>query len=282
MRFFFLLLLVGAWWRPAAQAPTPPLTPEPAALVGTYRLTYQPDSTDPARRTDILYLLLGKTLSRFQSRGEQLIDSLLVRAAGMSLHEANSDLLWKQFLAMPHSQFHYSIYKTVALRRVCFYDRLGMQSYRYEEPTPPAWTLVPTTATVAGYACQRATTSYGGRQWEAWFTRAVPVSDGPYKFYGLPGLIVKVSDTRQHYVFELTQLTKPTTEHLITLPRKTPITTDRATFGRAMAAYNADPAGWAGANDGTVVTSTSGATPDQLRARARENARKRNNALELR
>ncbi|MEJ7664771.1 MAG: GLPGLI family protein [Hymenobacter sp.] len=41
---------------------------------------------------------------------------------------------------------------------------------------------------------------------EAWFTREVPVGDGPYKFYGLPGLIVKVRDTRGHYDFELTQL----------------------------------------------------------------------------
>ncbi len=184
---------------------------------------------------------------------------------------------------MPHSQFHYSIYKTVALKRVYSYDRLGMQSYCYEEPTPLAWTPTPATATLAGYACQRATTTFGGRQWEAWFTRAVPVSDGPYKFYGLPGLIVKVSDTRQHYVFELAQLTKPTRERLLTLPKKTPTTTDRAAFRRALAAYNADPMGsLAAASNGRAgVYSADGSGQEQLQQRARENARKRNNPLEL-
>ncbi|MDJ0365447.1 hypothetical protein QMK33_09800 [Hymenobacter sp. H14-R3] len=76
---FLSLILVGlAGYQAAAQTPT--LAPEPAALVGTYRLTYQPDSTNPARRSDIFYLLLGKTLSKFQSRGEQAADSLLAVA----------------------------------------------------------------------------------------------------------------------------------------------------------------------------------------------------------
>jgi GLPGLI family protein len=262
----------------------PALAPEPALLVGTYRLTYQIDSTNPAKRSDIFYLLLGKTLSKFQSRGEQANDSLAVLFDALPLNNENAQLMLKQWDYLPHSRFHYNIYKIAASHQVYHYDHITTTSYRYEEPANSLnWTITPTIATVVGYACQRATASYGGRQWEAWFTREVPVSEGPYKFYGLPGLIVKVSDTRQHYVFELAKLTKPATERLITLPKKTPITTDRTTFRRALAAYNADPVGYqAGANDGTVVTSTTGATPDQLRQRARENARKRNNALELR
>ncbi len=31
----------------------------------------------------------------------------------------------------------------------------------------------------------------------------MPVSDGPYKFYGLPGLILQVRDTHDHWVFSL-------------------------------------------------------------------------------
>lgn len=283
MRSFLLLLTLAAGPSLLTTAQTPALAPEPAVLVGTYRLTYQPDSTNPAKRSEILYLLLGKTLSKFQSRGEQALDSLLVVYEGKSINQVDASVSTSQLIALAHSRFHYTIYKIAASRQVYYCDRITTTRYRYEEPANSLnWTITPATATVAGYACQRAAASYGGRQWEAWFTREVPVSEGPYKFYGLPGLIVQVSDTRQHYVFELAKLAKPTTERLITLPRKTPITTDRATFRRALAAYNADPAGWMGANDGTTVTSTTGATPDQLRERAREIARKRNNALELR
>jgi GLPGLI family protein len=268
----------------ASLAQTPALAPEPAVLVGTYRLSYQPDSTNPAKRSEILYLLVGKTLSKFQSRGEQAFDSLLTVYAGVPVSQAEGSISTSQLIALARSHFHFTIYKMVASQQVYQYDRISSMRYCYEEPAGSlTWTISPDSATVAGYACQRATANYGGRQWDAWFTREVPVSDGPYKFYGLPGFIVKVADTRQHYVFELAKLVKPTTERLITMPKKTPITTDRATFRRALADYNADPAGYqAGADGVTIVTSTSGATPDQLRERAREVARKRNNALELR
>jgi GLPGLI family protein len=284
MRGFLFLVALAALSGFSAMAQMPALSPEPAVLVGTYRLTYQMDSTNLTKRSDIFYLLLGKKLSKFESRGEQAVDSLLVLFGALPSNNESAQLMLKQWDYLPHSHFHYHIYKMAASQQVYYYDRITTTPYRYEEPANSLnWTITPAKATVAGYACQRATASYAGRQWEAWFTREVPVSEGPYKFYGLPGLIVKVSDTRQHYVFELAKLTKPATERLITLPKKTPITTDRAAFRRALAAYNADPAGYqAGADGGTIITSTSGATPDQLRERAREIARKRNNALELR
>mgnify|MGYP003613018769 CR=1 FL=1 len=37
----------------------------------------------------------------------------------------------------------------------------------------------------------------------AWFTTDLPYQDGPYKFTGLPGLIVKVEDAQGEYSFDL-------------------------------------------------------------------------------
>lgn len=62
------------------------------------------------------------------------------------------------------------------------------------------------TATVSGYHCQKATCRYHGRDFEAWFTTEVPVKFGPWKFGGLPGLIVKVYDTDHLYTFECTNV----------------------------------------------------------------------------
>ncbi|MEG1650143.1 MAG: GLPGLI family protein, partial [Rikenellaceae bacterium] len=42
-----------------------------------------------------------------------------------------------------------------------------------------------------------------GREYEAWFTTEIPISEGPWKFYGLPGLIAKLHDKQKHYSFEL-------------------------------------------------------------------------------
>ena len=282
MRFLLFLLLASWCGRPArAQAPTPPLVPEPATLLATYRLTYQPDSTDPTTRAETMYLLLGKTLSQFQSQGEQVSDSILVEAAKLPSVQGDTDLLWQKFLTSPHSRFHYTIYKTTAPRRVYCYDKIGFQRYRYEEPADAfTWTITPPTATVAGYACQRATASYGGRKWEAWFTREVPVSDGPYKFCGLPGLIVKAADTRNCYIFELLKLVKPTTERRITVSARAAAATDKATFRRARTDYDADPLGHMdpARNGGAGVIARDPAAAQQ---QARERARKRNNPLEL-
>lgn len=37
----------------------------------------------------------------------------------------------------------------------------------------------------------------------AWYTVDIPLPYGPYKFYGLPGLVVEVEDSTHLYVWEL-------------------------------------------------------------------------------
>jgi len=73
----------------------------------------------------------------------------------------------------------------------------------YTEPAPKQqWTLHNETQTVIGYKCQRATCRFRGRDFEAWFAPSIPVKQGPWKFQGLPGLILKVYDKDKLYTFE--------------------------------------------------------------------------------
>lgn len=57
------------------------------------------------------------------------------------------------------------------------------------------WTIGEETDTVCGYLCTKATTNYGGREWTAWFAEDIPSAFGPWKFNGLPGLILKATDS---------------------------------------------------------------------------------------
>lgn len=41
------------------------------------------------------------------------------------------------------------------------------------------------------YECLLAESDYHGRRWKAWFTPEIPMQYGPWKFHGLPGLILK-------------------------------------------------------------------------------------------
>ena len=276
-----MLVCLGA---PAAlaQAQSPALpAPEPATLVGTYRLTFQPDSTDKTTRSEPMLLLLGKNLSLFESRGKHLSDSMLLANKDAPFNQETIQPLIDKMMALPRGGFRYAIYKTPATRRVYYYGPLGMNLFRYEEPADAlAWAITPATANVAGYACQRATTAFAGRTWEAWFTREVPIAEGPYKFYGLPGLIVKISDARQHYTFELVKLTKPAAEQLIAFPTKIATGTTKVAFRTANADFALDPIGRLSNpnNGGGYVIMQN---PEEARQRARERAKKRNNPLEL-
>lgn len=78
------------------------------------------------------------------------------------------------------------------------------QKYKCAETIPvQQWNISTDTLTVLGYICQKATTEFRGRNYEAWFSPDIPVNDGPWKFYGLPGLIMKVSDSENLFSFEL-------------------------------------------------------------------------------
>ncbi len=81
--------------------------------------------------------------------------------------------------------------------------------YRYKEPFPTMqWNLVDEKQTVCGYSCQKATCHWRGRDYVAWFTSAIPMKSGPWKFGGLPGLIMKIHDTKHLYTWEAVAVEK--------------------------------------------------------------------------
>ena len=74
--------------------------------------------------------------------------------------------------------------------------------------TPMQWSLTGEAEQVGDYQCQKAVTSFGGREWTAWFCPDIPVDGGPYKFCGLPGLILKVQDSEKHFSWTMTGIEK--------------------------------------------------------------------------
>jgi GLPGLI family protein len=72
--------------------------------------------------------------------------------------------------------------------------------YLYEEPVPKfEWKIQSDTTTILGYKCVKAITTFRGRDYEVWFTPFIPLYKGPWKFNGLPGLILKAADTKEYF-----------------------------------------------------------------------------------
>ncbi|WP_262920514.1 GLPGLI family protein [Chryseobacterium timonianum] len=91
----------------------------------------------------------------------------------------------------------YPDFKTYLFRSI------SMDKYKIKEDKKPEWKILPEKQKIGEYNAQKATTSFGGRDWTAWFTTDIPIQDGPYVFYGLPGLIVKLEDSTGSHSMQL-------------------------------------------------------------------------------
>jgi len=70
------------------------------------------------------------------------------------------------------------------------------------------WKLLNDTKVDGQYTLQKATTTFGGRNWIAWFSKDVNLGEGPYKFRGLPGLIFEIEDDKKNFIFKLSKSMK--------------------------------------------------------------------------
>lgn len=77
----------------------------------------------------------------------------------------------------------------------------GYDSYVITSNDKMSWQIENEHKKLGNYNLQKATTSFGGRQWTAWFNPDIPFQEGPYKFRGLPGLIFEIYDAEDifHY-----------------------------------------------------------------------------------
>lgn len=84
------------------------------------------------------------------------------------------------------------------------------QFFEYKENmmSSEIWQIKKDTITISGLLAFRAECKYSGREWTAWFSPEIPISEGPYKFSGLPGLIVNLESSDGEYQFTLAGLAR--------------------------------------------------------------------------
>lgn len=75
---------------------------------------------------------------------------------------------------------------------------------RISDPMKPMkWTYSSEVKQIGKYLCGAASTDFRGRKYVAWYTESIPISHGPWKFYGLPGAIVEVHSMDRNILFTL-------------------------------------------------------------------------------
>ena len=92
------------------------------------------------------------------------------------------------------SQFNYYIYKNYPSQRHQTVDYYSIELFQYQEPMGQDWELAEGDTTILNHPCHKAVCNYHGRTWTAYYATDIPISDGPWKLCGLPGLILRAYD----------------------------------------------------------------------------------------
>ena len=160
------------------------------------------------RKNEFAYVLsVGNNISKFQSA--QLYSS-------DSLARIYEDLSPSMMLALKYPSivehtnyinFYDAYYTDLVKNKVIYTGRIVSENFRYSEDIPDLkWELCDTTQVIMGLLSQKAKCHFRGRDYIAWFSPEVPVYLGPWKFSGLPGLILLVYDTENKFSFRATHI----------------------------------------------------------------------------
>ncbi|KFF73877.1 hypothetical protein HX13_17120 [Chryseobacterium sp. P1-3] len=166
-----------------------------------YQVTMKPNAENKSEiKTENAYLDISPEKSVFYSENRIKRDSIMQKAfqGGGGRGSINRDQMESL-----RTNISYSVEKDKTNQKTYFKDRIGRDMYSYEEDRPVSWKISSETRKIGEYKVQRAETDFAGRKWTAWFTTDLPYQDGPYKFGGLPGLIVKIEDDKGDYSFDL-------------------------------------------------------------------------------
>ena len=163
----------------------------------TYKLDFKLDSTSAEKISEYMILYLGDKVSQFSSRAYVLANPIVTRGdGGNTSRAAVTKFFTKTIKDRGASKMYNSVF--VPMTDFFYVQELGLFD----------WEIHRETRMIKDYKAQKATTSFAGRDYIAWSTTDVPVSDGPYKFNGLPGLILEIADNGNDYVFSFIGLEK--------------------------------------------------------------------------
>jgi GLPGLI family protein len=109
---------------------------------------------------------------------------------------------WSEYI---HSEF-FKDFSTGILTNYCIMPPHIPNTQCVDSGCIQNWEIFDETLIIADYICQKATCSFRGRYYIAWFCPDIPINNGPWKFGGLPGLILKVYDDKQLCTYECTQV----------------------------------------------------------------------------
>lgn len=175
-------------------------------LKAEYLFSFNIDSSNKSKvHSEKMVLFVGKNASHFVAfnilERKRLIDEGVKQGKSLGFSLQDPTILKTNSNAPQIYKFRKEGHFTEVRR--------FFKNFSWNESLPAFnWAIDTGTAVINGYNCVSATTSFKGRNYKAWFAPDIPIADGPWKFCGLPGLILKITDSKNEVRFELSSLEK--------------------------------------------------------------------------
>ena len=174
-----------------------------------YEYQYIPDSANlESKKTELMYLDVMPKFSKYYSGETFKNDSIAKEILDKQMKATGKIENIPQSAASKSNTIKYTVIKDYAENKQLFITRMGRTKYNVSDNRHIQWSVHPEKNTIKGYNVQKATADFGGRKWTAWFCADIPVQDGPYKFRGLPGMILKIEDSKGSHSFTLAGIKK--------------------------------------------------------------------------
>lgn len=168
-----------------------------------YEVYYPSVNSDTKSRQEIMTLISNGEKSLYFNETSLLVDSMTSTPEGKKALREMQMAAWVTKGAdgsitidmrkgnVPRKAAYQYIEKNLINNELIEYNKWMEEMGFYREPLTIEWTIGDSTTTILDYECMMATAMVHGREWTAWFTPEIPVGDGPWKLFGLPGLILK-------------------------------------------------------------------------------------------
>lgn len=158
-----------------------------------YLYSYNIDTLDTEKREqEIMTLFLNKSSSLYISQGNlerrKAVRNKLSNTTGAPVEINVKDL--------PKYKIKYSVFNNED--KVTVTSPIGRDNFTFDSEKP-TWKLEDKEQKkILGYTCFKATTVFNKRKYTAWYTKEISIPDGPYRFKGLPGLVLDIEDSNSY------------------------------------------------------------------------------------
>lgn len=149
-------------------------------------------------KTEMMVLEVSPKGSHFVSHKKIVYDSTLTASFKNSQNTGQTHF---DFTHLRPAEVNFQVIKNYPNYKTNVYIPMSSELFKLEYSKALPWKILQEKSTIEGIKVQKATVDAMGRSWIAWFAEEIQIQDGPYRFSGLPGLILKLEDSRGDHVF---------------------------------------------------------------------------------